>query len=336
MKRSRIFLGLLSLTLLVGGRAATAAEEGPYVGVNLGASIPTNKNYNAHVGLGGAANPYAGYMFNKYIGAQGEVLFTFQPPDNDHRGFPVNNENQTSTLFGGTVGPRLSVPIGDYVDVHATVQGGFFTGLSGRLNHSGPGFGAGGGINFTPIPEVSVGVFGRFNRVYFSPRPNKLSFTAPDAQGPADLEFVTTGISAQYNFVPPPPPPPAPPAPVVAQKPAPPPVKKKIVLRSVHFDFDKSNIRADAVPVLNEAVSVLKDEGTTAVIVAGNTDNVGTDAYNMKLSRRRADAVRDFLIKGGIPAKRIRVEAFGESKPVASNDTADGRAQNRRVELNLQ
>ena len=113
-------------------------------------------------------------------------------------------------------------------------------------------------------------------------------------------------------------------------------MKKKIVLRSVHFDFNKSNIRPDAVPVLNEAVNVLKDEGTVAVIVAGHTDSIGTDAYNMKLSGRRANAVRDYLIKHGIPAKRIRVEAFGESKPVASNDTADGRAQNRRVELNLE
>jgi len=331
MNRSRIFIGLLSLSVLMGG-AAGAAEEGPYVGINLGVSVPTNKNYSAHVQTGAAVNPYAGYMFNKYVGAQGEVLFTFQPPDNDHRGFP--KENQTSTLFGGTVGPRFSLPIGDYVDVYTTAQGGFFTGLSGRLNRSAPGFGVGGGINYNPMPELSVGLFGRWNRVYFSPRPTTLVYQDPDAQGPADLRFLTTGIDLQYNFVPPPPPPPPP---LVAQKPAPPPppVKKKIVLRSVHFDFNKSNIRADAVPVLNEAVSVLKDESTQAVIVAGHTDSIGSDAYNMKLSRRRADAVRDYLIKNGIPAKRISVEGFGESKPVASNATADGRAQNRRVELNL-
>lgn len=335
MNRSRIFLGVLSVTVLMGGMAARAAEEGPYVGTNLGVSEPTNKNYKAHVGTGAAVNPYGGYMFDKYIGAQGEVLFTFQPPDNDHRGFP--KENQTSTLFGATLGPRLSLPIGDYVDVYTTAQGGFFTGLSGRLNHSGPGFGVGGGVNFNPMPQLSVGLFGRWNRVYFSPRPTTLVYQDPDAQGRADLRFVTTGLELQYNFVPPPPPPPPPP-PVVAQKPAPPPppVKKKIVLRSVHFDFDKSNIRPDAVPVLDEAVNVLKDASTQAVIVAGNTDSVGTDAYNMKLSRRRADSVRNYLVQHGIPAKRITVEAFGESKPVASNDTADGRAQNRRVELNLQ
>ena len=334
MNRSRIFLGVLSVTVLMGGMAARAEDGVPYVGTNLGVSVPTNKNYHAQVNTGAAVNPYAGYMFNKYIGAQGELLFTFQPPDNDHRGY-ISHENQTSTLFGGTGGPRLSVPIGDYVDVYTTAQGGYFTGLSGRLSHSAPGFGVGGGINYNPMPELSVGLFGRWNRVYFSPSPKTLTYTAPDAQGPADLRFVTTGVDVQYNFVPPPPPPPPPP-PVVAQKaPPPPPMKKKIVLRSVHFDFNKANIRPDAVPVLNEAVNVLKDESTQAVIVAGNTDSIGTEAYNMKLSRRRADAVRDYLVQHGIPAKRITVEANGESKPVASNDTADGRAQNRRVELNL-
>ena len=177
MNRSRIFLGFLSLSVLMGGTAARAvAEDGvPYVGINLGASVPTNKNYLAHVNTGAAVNPYAGYMFNKYIGAQGEVLFTFQPPDNDHRGY-IPSENQTSTLFGGTIGPRLSVPIGDYVDVYTTAQGGYFTGLSGRLNHSAPGFGVGGGVNYNPTPELSVGLFARWNRVYFSPQPTFLTY----------------------------------------------------------------------------------------------------------------------------------------------------------------
>jgi len=112
-------------------------------------------------------------------------------------------------------------------------------------------------------------------------------------------------------------------------------VKKKIVLRAVHFDFDKAVIRPDAVPVLDEAVRTLKEEGTVAVIVAGHTDSVGSDKYNMKLSLRRANAVRDYLVKQGIPASRIRTEGLGETEPVASNDTADGRAQNRRVELHV-
>lgn len=114
-------------------------------------------------------------------------------------------------------------------------------------------------------------------------------------------------------------------------------MKKKIVLRAVYFDFDKSNIRKDAVPVLDEAASVLKQEPeSTGVIAAGHTDSVGTDAYNLKLSMRRAESVKSYLVSKGISAKRIKVEGFGEANPVASNATADGRAQNRRVELKLQ
>jgi outer membrane protein OmpA-like peptidoglycan-associated protein len=71
------------------------------------------------------------------------------------------------------------------------------------------------------------------------------------------------------------------------------------------------------------------------VIAEGHTDTVGSAEYNQKLSERRADAVRRYLINGGIMPERIRTEGFGESKPVASNDTDEGRAQNRRVELRV-
>ena len=69
--------------------------------------------------------------------------------------------------------------------------------------------------------------------------------------------------------------------------------------------------------------------------VDGHTDSIGSDAYNQKLSVRRAQAVADYLEKGGIAASRMTVKGFGESQPVASNDTAEGRAENRRVELKI-
>jgi outer membrane protein OmpA-like peptidoglycan-associated protein len=123
-----------------------------------------------------------------------------------------------------------------------------------------------------------------------------------------------------------PPPPPPPPTP---------PTKKKIVLRSVHFDFDKATLKADAKPILDEAVQVLKQEGSVDIVIEGHTDSVGTDQYNLGLSRRRAETVRRYLIDRGVAAARITADGMGESKPVASNDTADGRAQNRRVELHV-
>jgi len=329
---------VLVFSLILWAVSSAGAVDGPFVGVDLGYSRPTNDNYRAHVQDGATVNPYAGYMFNEYLGLQGQLHTTFQEPDNDHRGFA--NENQTTTLFGGTIGPRVSLPMGEFVELYGTAQGGVFTGLSGRLNHTAPGFSIGGGIDFNVTPQFAVGVFGRWNRAYMAPRPKDLGPTqASDQRFGEDARWMTVGLGLKYAFngpevAPPPAPPPPPP---VAQAPPPAPVvKQKIVLRAVHFDFDKAVIRPDAVPVLDEAVEVLKAQGGVAVIVEGHTDSVGSEAYNKKLSLRRADSVRRYLVKHGIPADRVTTEGFGESRPVASNDTADGRAQNRRVELRVE
>jgi len=127
---------------------------------------------------------------------------------------------------------------------------------------------------------------------------------------------------------------PAPPPPPPAAAP-PPPVSKKIVLRGVNFDFNKANIRPDAAGILREAATILKDNSTVNVSVEGHTDAIGSDQYNQKLSLRRAEAVKQFLVKEGIAASRLQVRGFGKTQPVASNDTEDGRAQNRRVELKI-
>jgi OOP family OmpA-OmpF porin len=124
-----------------------------------------------------------------------------------------------------------------------------------------------------------------------------------------------------------PPPPPAP---------APAPVQKKIVLRGVNFDFDKANIRPDATPILKEAATILKENAALKVSVEGHTDAKGTDDYNLKLSMRRAAAVKAFLVQEGVAESRLSTRGLGESQPVASNETDDGRAQNRRVELKVQ
>ena len=79
----------------------------------------------------------------------------------------------------------------------------------------------------------------------------------------------------------------------------------------------------------------MKQEGNISIIAEGHTDSRGTEEYNQALSLRRANAVRDYLVAGGVAANRITVEGYGESKPVASNNTDDGRAQNRRVELRI-
>jgi outer membrane protein OmpA-like peptidoglycan-associated protein len=124
-------------------------------------------------------------------------------------------------------------------------------------------------------------------------------------------------------------------APPPAPAPPPPPVQQKIVLRGVNFDFNKSTIRADAASTLKEAAAILKQNADVKVSVEGHTDAIGSEAYNMKLSLRRAAAVKAFLVREGVAESRLSVRGFGKSQPVASNDTEDGRAQNRRVELKI-
>lgn len=127
---------------------------------------------------------------------------------------------------------------------------------------------------------------------------------------------------------------PPPPPPVAEAAPAP-PIKQRIVLRGVHFDFNKSDIRPDARPVLEQAATILKENPGVQVAVEGHTDDIGSAAYNRALSVRRAEAVFRYLVNLGVAPERFRVEGFGKANPIASNATEAGRAQNRRVELRV-
>lgn len=110
-------------------------------------------------------------------------------------------------------------------------------------------------------------------------------------------------------------------------------VHERIVLRGVHFDFDKAVIRAVDEPVLDEAVATLKKHPDLKVYVDGYCDAIGAVKYNQQLSERRADAVAKYLEDHGIAADRLTPRGFGKTHFVATNKTAEGRAQNRRVEL---
>ncbi|HEU5146512.1 MAG TPA: OmpA family protein [Chryseosolibacter sp.] len=108
-----------------------------------------------------------------------------------------------------------------------------------------------------------------------------------------------------------------------------------LVLNNIFFDFDKSTLKAESFPELNRIVSEMSKRSTMQIQIAGHADATGTEAYNLKLSERRAKAVVQYLIKKGIADNRISVAFFGEQNPVAPNTTPDGRRRNRRVEFKI-
>ena len=150
-------------------------------------------------------------------------------------------------------------------------------------------------------------------------------------------------------IVPPPPPPPAPPAPApaaVAPPPAPAPAPAPVVVAppaatkvtfaaDAFFDFDKSVLKPEGKAKLDDLVGKIKDINLEVIIAVGHTDSVGSDSYNQKLSVARSESVKAYLVSKGIEKNRVYTEGKGEKQPVADNKTSEGRAKNRRVEIEV-
>jgi len=146
-----------------------------------------------------------------------------------------------------------------------------------------------------------------------------------------------------------PPPPPPPPAPIAAAPAAPPPApapapvaaapkpaaQKVTYAADTFFDFDKYVIKPEGKAKLDDLVDKTKGIALEVIIAVGHTDNIGTMEYNQKLSERRANAVKDYLVSKGIEKNRIYTEGKSFKQPIASNSTAEGRAKNRRTEIEV-
>ena len=130
---------------------------------------------------------------------------------------------------------------------------------------------------------------------------------------------------------------PPPPPPVIAPvaPPAPPAATKVTYAADAFFDFNKSVIKPEGKAKLDDLVGKIKDINLEVIIAVGHTDAVGGDAYNQKLSIRRSEAVKAYLVSKGIEKNRVYTEGKGEKQPVADNKTSEGRAKNRRVEIEV-
>ena len=131
------------------------------------------------------------------------------------------------------------------------------------------------------------------------------------------------------------------PAPAPAARPAPAPAAPAVAATKVtyaadaFFDFNKSALKPEGRAKLDDLVGKIKGISLEVIIAVGHTDSVGSDAYNQKLSVKRAEAVKAYLVTKGIEKNRVYTEGKGEKQPVADNKTSEGRAKNRRVEIEV-
>jgi OOP family OmpA-OmpF porin len=128
---------------------------------------------------------------------------------------------------------------------------------------------------------------------------------------------------------------PAPKAAAPAPAPAPAAATKVTYAADAFFDFDKAVLKAEGKAKLDDLVGKVKGINLEVIIAVGHTDSVGADAYNQKLSVKRADAVKAYLVTKGIEKNRVYTEGKGEKQPVADNKTSAGRSKNRRVEIEV-
>jgi OmpA-OmpF porin, OOP family len=328
---------LLLCALAAPGLAAAADGDEWYVAPFLGGITPDYHRDVDHnsVAYGVAVGRELGPIFNMEFSGNGNIdSHTVQPVPPGH----LNLDALSLDLLAvgnrtGIVSPYIGFGVGA-VRADYKLNGGGDPGYDTRL-----------GL------ETEVGLMVKMwesgdKTSKLSLRPElKMRWADP---GNANFKDYLYMVGVQYSFggsavaapvpvaaePPPPPPPPAPPPP---PPPAPPPApafpaaKASITIEGVNFAFNKSDLTADSRPILDGVAAGLKQHPRVKVEIQGHTDSVGKAAYNLKLSQRRAESVRGYLIMDGVPEDQLVAKGYGETQPVASNKDDEGRAKNRRV-----
>lgn len=284
----------------------------------------------------------AGYFFTKYIGIEGyahyvptKILWS-NGTSSDIKFVGYGIEGIVNLLPNGAFVPFLAVGVGG-----AHYSNAFEDTTEDRRDKFTADYGA--GVKYFLSENIALRADVR-HIVPFDGRHNNLL-------GTVGLTFAFGGAKKAAP-APEPAPAPAPvapaPAPVVAPPPPPPPpvvqevkkpaaaapaiIEKGRVTLNVLFDTNKAVIKTNSFREVDNLITVMKDYPELNVTIEGHTDNVGSAASNKKLSQRRADAVKKYMVGKGIDASRLTAVGFGLEKPIASNATKEGRAKNRRVE----
>lgn len=350
----RSFALALSITAAFGVFAfgASAADPaGPYVGLGGGLHMPRNSDLSvganartADFDSGFLALGTLGYKFAEGLRLEGELGWREADVDNFSGTAWTGSQKTWSTMANllydfeteSSVTPYLGAGLGlSWVGWKDNFRGPttpVFEGTDKEFTWQGIG-----GIGVAATDALKFFLEYRYistGNTSFAP---DLTPATPVIGGHKDNSHnVLAGFRYAFGAPPPPapepakaaPPPPAPPPP--AAPPPPPPVPQKFI---VFFDWDKSNLRADAAKIVSDAAAYAKTNGKARIATTGHADTSGTPAYNLALSERRANIVKAELIRLGIPANEIAVSFKGESQPLVTTGDGAREPQNRRVEI---
>lgn len=339
---SRLLGAAAALALLL--PVAAQANDGFYLGGNVGVGIPTDSefsdgtNNDVELDLGFAGILSAGWQFENGIRLQGEFAARLNnvgditgagsaaPFDGDLNVYSL----MADVIYGIPTGTKFTPYIGAGAGIARVSADSIGTTLTTTVDDDDTVFAyqAIAGVEYAIHPNLYAGLDYRYFRTA------DLEFTSAAAtQVDADYENHTITVGLRYLFPKAAPLPEAAPVPVAATPaPAAPMVPNNYI---VFFDFAKSNLTPEADRIVAAAAANAQQARVTTLEVTGHADRSGSDRFNMRLSQRRADVVRQALIAKGIPANQIAVFAKGESQPLVP--TADGvrEAQNRRVQVIL-
>jgi outer membrane protein OmpA-like peptidoglycan-associated protein len=347
----RFKLGATLAALIVGvGGEASAVDQGFYLGIGAGVNLTEDVDLeggaidtDAATDLGWAAAGSFGYAYGN--GIRTELEF----------GYRSNDVDDLSGVAGGSGDvDAISIMVNALYDFHNStrftpyVGGGIgwtnldFSGVApvggSTLSDNGDDIGYQGIAGLSYAIAEQVDLFGEYR---YAGTFSDIDVTTNAGAGlDAGYAAHTFLIGLRFSLTPPPPPPAPEPEPVAAAEPepepAPPPEPEPEPLPGpylVFFDWDKSDIRPDALAVIEEAAANAAKFGIATIVVTGHADRSGPDAYNLALSRRRADAVRAELVRLGIAEGEIQTFWKGESEPLVQTEDGVREPKNRRVEI---
>jgi OOP family OmpA-OmpF porin len=274
--------------------------------------------------------------FNDAYTAMGNLWYDFRMPSGI---FSIIHPY----IGGGLGGARVALH-------HPSLDG---AALNGDHNYTFA-YQGGAGLEYDLTPNVGLSADWRYLQT------NRNGYALGLAGGDTGLRYraqtAMVGLKIGLWGTPPPPPPPPPPPVAEAAPPPPPPpppapvcnppagfkvdvncniIQQTLVVHQVDFEFNSDELTAPAQASLDEIAAALAQQPSLAVSIDGYTDSIGSASYNLKLSQRRAEAVSRYLAGKGVNAANLQAHGLGKDNPIASNDTDDGRAQNRRVEFEI-